>query len=57
VIPVLYLVFDDMKDWAVRRVHRFRAYLRLRSMPSFRLEGGGHLEPQGVSRSVTGNVR
>jgi HAE1 family hydrophobic/amphiphilic exporter-1 len=56
VIPVLYLVFDDIKDWAARRVHRFRAYLRLRSMPSFRFEGRSQLEPQGVSRSVTGHV-
>jgi HAE1 family hydrophobic/amphiphilic exporter-1 len=30
VIPVLYLVFDDIKDWAAGRVHRFRAWLRLR---------------------------
>jgi HAE1 family hydrophobic/amphiphilic exporter-1 len=30
VIPVLYLIFDDIKDWAAGRVHRFRAWLRLR---------------------------
>jgi HAE1 family hydrophobic/amphiphilic exporter-1 len=54
VIPVLYLVFDDVKDWVMRRVHKFRAYLRLRSMPS--QKGIGGPMPQGVSR-VTGHVR
>jgi HAE1 family hydrophobic/amphiphilic exporter-1 len=34
VIPVLYLVFDDVKDWVDRRVLTFRAYLRLRAMKS-----------------------
>ncbi|MDR1886197.1 MAG: efflux RND transporter permease subunit [Synergistaceae bacterium] len=29
VIPVLYLVFDDIKDWASGRVRRFRAWQRL----------------------------
>jgi HAE1 family hydrophobic/amphiphilic exporter-1 len=40
VIPVLYLVFDDAKDWAARRILKFRAYMRLRSMPSRKHDGG-----------------
>jgi HAE1 family hydrophobic/amphiphilic exporter-1 len=39
VIPILYLVFDDVKDWAVRRVMKFRAYMRLRQRESHRREG------------------
>jgi HAE1 family hydrophobic/amphiphilic exporter-1 len=31
VIPVLYLVFDDVKDWITARIRRFNAYLRLKS--------------------------
>ena len=34
VIPVLYLVFDDAKDWAASRVHKIMAYIRLGSMGS-----------------------
>jgi HAE1 family hydrophobic/amphiphilic exporter-1 len=34
VIPVLYLVFDDAKDWAASQVHKIRAYIRLRSIGS-----------------------
>ncbi|MDR1481905.1 MAG: efflux RND transporter permease subunit [Synergistaceae bacterium] len=36
VIPVLYLVFDDVKDWVAGRIHRFRAWLRLRGSASLR---------------------
>ncbi|MDR1514962.1 MAG: efflux RND transporter permease subunit [Synergistaceae bacterium] len=57
VIPVLYLVFDDVKDWVLRRVHKVRAYLRLRSMPSRWREGGESLEPQGASGSAIEHVR
>ncbi len=32
VIPVLYLVFDDMKDRVAGRIHRLRAYRRLKEM-------------------------
>ncbi|GHV26579.1 acriflavin resistance protein [Synergistales bacterium] len=31
VIPVLYLVFDDIKDSVMKRVRKLRAYLRLKS--------------------------
>jgi HAE1 family hydrophobic/amphiphilic exporter-1 len=30
VIPVVYLVFDDVKDWVAGRIHRYKAYRRLR---------------------------
>jgi HAE1 family hydrophobic/amphiphilic exporter-1 len=30
VIPVIYLVFDDIKDWVYAKVRRFNAYRRLR---------------------------
>jgi HAE1 family hydrophobic/amphiphilic exporter-1 len=32
VIPVIYLIFDDVKDWAAGRVRRYNAYRRLREM-------------------------
>jgi HAE1 family hydrophobic/amphiphilic exporter-1 len=32
VIPVIYLIFDDAKDWVVGRVRRYNAYRRLREM-------------------------
>jgi HAE1 family hydrophobic/amphiphilic exporter-1 len=34
VIPVIYLAFDDVKDWAAARVRKYRAYMRLREMGS-----------------------
>jgi HAE1 family hydrophobic/amphiphilic exporter-1 len=34
VIPVIYLVFDDVRDWAAARVRKYRAYTRLREMGS-----------------------
>jgi HAE1 family hydrophobic/amphiphilic exporter-1 len=30
VIPVIYLIFDDVKDWCAARVRRYNAYRRLR---------------------------
>lgn len=33
VIPVLYLIFDDIKDRVTARINRFRAYMRLGKMP------------------------
>ena len=33
VIPVLYLVFDDVKDRVTTRLNRFRAYMRLGKRP------------------------
>jgi HAE1 family hydrophobic/amphiphilic exporter-1 len=30
VIPVIYLIFDDAKDWVTARVRRYNAYRRLR---------------------------
>ncbi|MDR0765053.1 MAG: efflux RND transporter permease subunit [Synergistaceae bacterium] len=32
VIPVIYLIFDDVKDWVIGRVRRYNAYRRLREM-------------------------
>jgi hypothetical protein len=32
VIPVIYLIFDDVKDWVVGRIRRYSAYRRLREM-------------------------
>jgi HAE1 family hydrophobic/amphiphilic exporter-1 len=46
VIPVLYLVFDDVKDLAAGRVHKIKAYIRLRSMGSAR---GSHQEAGGTT--------
>ncbi len=40
VIPVLYLVFDDLADRAKNRVHRFRAYLRAGGSRSLRNGAG-----------------
>jgi HAE1 family hydrophobic/amphiphilic exporter-1 len=30
VIPVIYLIFDDIKDWSAGRIRRYNAYRRLR---------------------------
>jgi predicted RND superfamily exporter protein len=61
VIPTVYLIFDDIKDWAAARIHRYRAYLRLRGMrekkPGWR-PGSADTEPVGnvAMASASGGV-
>ncbi|MDR1966859.1 MAG: efflux RND transporter permease subunit [Synergistaceae bacterium] len=50
VIPVIYLVLDDIKDWVAGRIHRYRAYRRLREMHSNRPQSSP--TPAGASAAV-----
>ncbi|MDR1943294.1 MAG: efflux RND transporter permease subunit [Synergistaceae bacterium] len=48
VIPVLYLAFDDVKDWVRGQVITFKAYMRLRSMEARHPKGAGKPEMPGA---------
>jgi HAE1 family hydrophobic/amphiphilic exporter-1 len=48
VIPVIYLVLDDIKDWVGSRIHRYKAYQRLRTRYS-RTGQGLSPAPSGMS--------
>jgi HAE1 family hydrophobic/amphiphilic exporter-1 len=53
VIPVIYLIFDDAKDWVVSRIRRYNAYRRLREMTSRRRQAVP--APAGASAAVASN--
>jgi HAE1 family hydrophobic/amphiphilic exporter-1 len=46
VIPVIYLIFDDVKDRVSGRIHRYKAYLRFKARRS--------RAPRGLSRTPAG---
>ena len=35
VIPVVYLIFDDIKDWCAWKIRRYNAYRRLRGRGAY----------------------
>jgi HAE1 family hydrophobic/amphiphilic exporter-1 len=56
VIPVIYLIFDDIKDWCVSRIRRYNAYRRLRERHA-RLPRSAAPAPAGMSAAnVAGDM-
>jgi HAE1 family hydrophobic/amphiphilic exporter-1 len=61
VIPVVYLILDDIKDWAAGRIHRYRAYRRFKTrcagkplpIPSPAGAAAAAREPEGLDAGVT----
>jgi hypothetical protein len=60
VIPVIYLIFDDIKDWVIGRVRRYNAYRRLREMTYHRRRvmpapagASAAVMPDGISNAGT----
>ena len=53
VIPVIYLILDDVKDWVVARIRRYNAYRRLREMILRRRQAMP--APAGASAAVVPN--
>jgi len=52
VIPVIYLIFDDVKEWCVKRVRRFNAYRRMQGSRSRNRLPGVSPVPRGASAMV-----
>jgi HAE1 family hydrophobic/amphiphilic exporter-1 len=58
VIPAVYLVFDDIKDWATGKIRRFNAYRRLREKNS-KFRGAASPVPDAIrgASAATGEMR
>jgi HAE1 family hydrophobic/amphiphilic exporter-1 len=55
VIPVIYLIFDDAKDWVTARMRKLRAYMRLTEIESRGSGGSPDMRsPSGMPESAGG---